>query len=364
MKKIAVSVLKYGISFGILAYLFYAASRDDSFSDLVDKPKNWALLVAAFLVALAAFSSTVVRWFLLVRALEIPFALRDAFRLGFVGFLFNFLTLGTMGGDLLKAVFLAREKSGRRAEAVATVFVDRVIGLYALFVVATVAFLAFGFSQLHVRDEDQLAAIKVVCNVGMVVTVVGAICFAVMLLPGFTTAPVWDALIGIPRIGRVVGQLVGALRMYRRRLPLLLLTLVMSFGTHILFATSVYLIAVGLAGAHPPLRTHYVIVPFATLAGAVPLPGGLGAFEYALDFLYRGLTSADVPARQGFIVALAFLVIKLIIATFGVVFYLSSRSQVAELMKQAEQEDALDEFEEVSSGAGRDLTMSESSSTA
>ncbi|MEQ8791553.1 MAG: lysylphosphatidylglycerol synthase transmembrane domain-containing protein [Pirellulaceae bacterium] len=364
MKKIVVSVLKYGISFGILAYLFYAASRDDSFSDLVHKPKNWGLLALAFLVALSAVCSTIIRWYLLVRALDIPFALRDAFRLGFMGFLFNFLTLGQMGGDLLKAVFLAREKSGRRAEAVATVFVDRVIGLYALFVVATTAFLLFGFSQLNVRDEEQLAAITLVCNVGMVVTIVGAVCFVIMLLPGFTTAPIWDVLIGIPKIGRVFGQLIGALRMYRRRVPLLLVTLVMSFGTHILFAVSVFLTALGLSGAHPPLSTHFVIVPFSALAGALPLPGGMGAFEYTLDFLYRGLTSADVPARQGFVVALAFLVIKLMIATFGVAYYLMGRSQVAELMKEAEEGAPLDEFNEVSSGAGRDLGMSESRSTA
>lgn len=360
MKKIAVGVLKYGISFAILGYLFYAASRDESFSDLVHKPKNWFLLMSAFFVALAAVASTIVRWYLLVRALEIRFALRDAFRLGFVGFLFNFLTLGQVGGDLLKAVFLARAQPGRRAEAVATVFVDRVIGLYGLFVVVTLAFLMFGFSGLEVRDPDQLAAINMVCYVGIGLTIAGGVGFAIMLLPGFTTAPLWDALVAIPKVGRVAGQLVGALRMYRRRVPLLVVTLIMSLGTHTLFAVSVFLIACGLAGAHPPLSAHFVIVSFTSLAGALPLPGGLGPSEYTLDFLYRGLTSADVPARQGFVVALAFLVIKLLIAAFGVVYYLTGRSQVTELLHQAERESPLEDLNEVSSGGGHDLGMAES----
>ena len=73
----------------------------------------------------------------------------DAFRLGFLGYLFNFVSLGSVGGDLFKAVFIAREQHGKRAEAVATVVIDRVIGLYVLFFVASVAALATGMISPH-----------------------------------------------------------------------------------------------------------------------------------------------------------------------------------------------------------------------
>ena len=166
MKKILIALIKYSISFAILGYLFYAASSDESFTELRESPKNWSLLCAAFLLMLVGVTSTIVRWHMLVRAIDLPFSVRDAFRLGFLGYLFTFLTLGVVGGDLLKAVFLARKQPGRRAEAVATVVVDRVIGLYALFVVATIAFLTFGLDALNVRDPDAARTfIQYVCYV-------------------------------------------------------------------------------------------------------------------------------------------------------------------------------------------------------
>ncbi len=59
-----------------------------------------------------AVSLTFVRWYLLVRALGLHFRLLDAFRLGFLGYLFNFVSVGSVGGDLFKAIFIAREQPG------------------------------------------------------------------------------------------------------------------------------------------------------------------------------------------------------------------------------------------------------------
>ena len=71
-------------------------------------------------------------------------------------------------------------------------------------------------------------------------------------------------------------------------------------------------------------------------AGAFPLPGGFGAFEIALDFLYRGMASVPTAASQGFVVALAFRVIQILIALIGVVYYFTGRREVDELVKEAE----------------------------
>ena len=71
------------------------------------------------------------RWFLLVRAQNLPFTLTNAMRLGMVGNYFNTLLPGAVGGDVIKAVFLAREQS-RRAVAIATIILDRIIGLCGL----------------------------------------------------------------------------------------------------------------------------------------------------------------------------------------------------------------------------------------
>jgi uncharacterized membrane protein YbhN (UPF0104 family) len=339
LKKYAIGGLKIAISTAILAYLFYRASHDESFAALRDQPKHWGLLLAALLVFLVNICSNMIRWYLLVRALELPFTLRDAFRLGFVSYLFNFFTVGIVGGDLIKAVFIAHQQPGRRTEAVATVAVDRIVGMYAMFLVASAAFLFSGLQPANVRDPVVLSAIQRICQATILLSAIGTIGLGLLLVPGFTTWPLWDLLVGLPRVGKIFDRLIGAVRMYRKRVGVLAVTLLMSLSTHALAAVGIYLIALGLPGDQPSLATHFVIVPISNVAGVLPLPGGLGAFEYALDLLYRGVSTVAVAQSQGFVIALAYRVITILIAMIGVVYYLTSRREVTELIKEAQAND-------------------------
>jgi glycosyltransferase 2 family protein len=142
--KLAVKLLQWAILLGIVAYLVRDIYRNNSFGELLGEPKQWHLLAAALLVTFVAVLLTIVRWFWLLRAHDLPLSMADALRLGFLGYLLNFVSLGAVGGDLFKAVFAARKCHARRTEAVATVILDRLIGLYIIFLMASVAMLATG----------------------------------------------------------------------------------------------------------------------------------------------------------------------------------------------------------------------------
>ena len=79
-----------------------------------------------------ALSLQLFRWFILIRALDLPFSLRNTFRLGMVGVFYNTFLPGSVGGDLLKAYFIAKEHPERKARAIATVIADRALGLFGL----------------------------------------------------------------------------------------------------------------------------------------------------------------------------------------------------------------------------------------
>ncbi len=332
------AVLKVGLSGALLAYLFSKAAGDDSFHQLRTQPKNWWLLAGALGVTLAAVSTTIIRWFLLVRAVELPFSLREAFRLGFIGYLLNFFTLGIVGGDAIRAVFVARQNPGRGAVAVATVVVDRIFGLFSLFLLVSCAYFAIDWSNVEARDPQGLQTIQTVCHIAIGCTLAGCVGFAVLLLPGFTTSPIWDTLASTPKIGKTVTHLIDAVRMYRRRIHVLIITVVMSLAVHGLLALAIYLIAHGLPGQAPSFTTHLVVSPMANAFGSVPLPGGLGAYEIALDFLYRRVSPESTAESQGFVIALTFRVITLFIATIGVAYYLVSRREVKSLIQEAHRE--------------------------
>ena len=140
VKKLLITLLKVAISAAIIGYLVYDATRGKGhgnvFANLVNQPKHWDMLAAAWASCTVAMLLTFVRWWYLVRALDVPCRFADAMRISFWGYLFNLAPLGIVGGDLVKAVMLDHEHPRHRAKAVASVLVDRVIGLYVLFVVA------------------------------------------------------------------------------------------------------------------------------------------------------------------------------------------------------------------------------------
>lgn len=328
MKKNLIWLAKIGVSAAILGYLCYKAWQDHSFDELMNQPKHGGLLAAALLTALTAMLLTVVRWYILVRALELPFTVPDALRLGFIGHFFTFVTLGVVGGDLLKAIFIAREQSGRKTEAVASVIIDRVIGLYALFLMAGVAFLLSDLSQPQVLR---------VCQATVILAIGGTCGLALLLVPGVTDLRLWNQLTGIPKLGGFIGRAISAVKMYRRKRLVLAASLVMSLGAHALSTLSVYFVACGLPGESPTLGTHFVIVPIAMVANAIPLPGGLGAFEAALDFLYRGVAEVGFASERGFVVALGYRLITMLLGLIGVYYYVAGRRQVSALIQVAEE---------------------------
>src|SRR4030042_6795080 len=130
LKKSIVVLLKIGLPVSIIAYLVCDAAGtknqagENVFQQLVNQPRRWGLLAAAWLFCASAVMLTLVRWWYLVRALEVPLKFAGALRIGFLGSLFNLSPLGIVGGDLLKAWMLSWEHPGARAKAVASVVVD------------------------------------------------------------------------------------------------------------------------------------------------------------------------------------------------------------------------------------------------
>jgi uncharacterized membrane protein YbhN (UPF0104 family) len=285
-----------------------------------------------------------IRWWYLVLALEVPLRLRDALRIGFWGYLFNLAPLGIVGGDLLKAWMLAREQ-GQRAKALASVVVDRMIGLYMLFVVASTAIMLTGIWKLSIPD------IRWTCQATFIVTVAGAVAIAMLLAPGLTDGKGARALVRLPRVGPAIESLFEAVRMYRRKPHVLLAASVMSVGVHSLFAVGVFLIALGLPGGDLSMGTHFVVMPLSASAGILPLP--MGPFEFVLEFLYTHIPGEVViPAGQGLVVALAYRLITILIAAVGFCVYSGSRREVAQVMHEAEQQSPVEPHSQTEAAQG------------
>ncbi|UUO06154.1 flippase-like domain-containing protein [Blastopirellula sp. J2-11] len=334
MKKTLLTLLKFAVPAGILTYLIrdLVVNHGAELQQIRDSPKNWGLLTLAFALAMTALICTFLRWRLLVVTLQMPFRVTDALRLGFLGFLFNFVGAGSVGGDLFKAIFIAREYPQNRAAAFATVVVDRMIGLYALLVVTSLATLAI---DRTIADTAMLTVLNIIYGL----TIAGGLGVGMILLPGFTRGSVSEILRNLPKVGSKIGNLIDAVRLYRRQPLVLTVIAVMSLSIHGLFAMSVYCIAHGLFTDVPTLLEHLVIVPLSMVFAALPIaPGGMGTFELAMNYLYQHVPTPPAAEGIGTIVALGYRVITILMALVGVVYYWFYRKEVGVLMHEAEEE--------------------------
>jgi hypothetical protein len=336
VKKLLITLLKVAISAAIIGYLAYDAAKGDVFTNLVHQPKRWDMLAAAWAFCMLAILLTFVRWWYLVRALDVPCRLRDAIRISFWGFLFNMAPLGIVGGDLVKAVMLGHEHPQYRAKALASVLVDRVIGLYVLFLVATTAILLTGFQNVPVPDLRWIAKLT------FMVTIAGTVGLAVVLGPDLTGGRINRAIARIPRIGRSLESLVNAVRMYNRKPGILLLSSLITVGVHGSAAVCCYLIASGLPGNHLSLAQHLVVMPLSTAVQVLPVP--IGPTEFALDYFYSQLSGVAGPVitkGQGLVVVLVYRLFGMSIAALGVFYYFGNRREMAEVIHEAENEEDL-----------------------
>ncbi len=327
MKRLLTTLLKISISVAIIGYVVWQARDDDAFANLCDQPKHWDMLVVAWFSCAGAVLLTLIRWHYLIRALEIPSRLADTLRIGFLGYMFNLAPLGIVGGDLVKAVMLAHEHRGSGAESLASVVVDRLVGLYTLFVVATAAMLATGFWRI-----DNVMIVRI-CEITFVLTALGTLGIGALMVPTVSDGRLVRAMGRLPHVGRPIERLTDAMRMYRCRPGVLLGAAGMSVAVHSLFATGICCIARGLPGNVHSLGAHFVMSPLSAATGVLPLP--LGPFEFVLDYLYVHvpLAGAVIPKGQGLVVALGYRTITVLIAAIGACYYIGARQEVAQVLK-------------------------------
>jgi uncharacterized protein (TIRG00374 family) len=327
LKRVLITVVKFLISIAILSWLFSKAWQENQFQSLVQADKNWGGLILAFIACLAAHMISFFRWQLFVQAIDLPFKFLDAVRIGFIGSFFNLLSLGVIGGDALRAYYVTRQVKHRVTEAVASVVLDRFIGLLTMFSVAAMAFLCWEPSELEMVSENY-RAIRIIGAIVLSGSAAG-FCFllSMIFMPKLTKTRLFAWIVTLPLIGNALLQVTKVIRVYRSKPRLIFFGFVLSLGVNLCFVIAIYLIADSITKAHPSFVDHFLIEPISMVANAVPLPGGIGGMELVLDYLYRSFT-VEAAEGFGFIVALGFRFLLLIVSAFGAIVWFFNRNQI------------------------------------
>ncbi len=336
IRKVISTIGKLAVSATLIGYLFYRASNDEQFGMLVSRPKNWPLLLCALPICLFAVTITILRWNLLVRAIGLSFSVPQTLRAGFLGYLANLLPFGLVAGDSLKAVMLIHSNPLRKTEAVASVFVDRVLGLYALLLLAAGASLLLPEEALSRLADADRAAIVRLCWCVKAASLASSCLLAVMMIPAVTRSRLWDRLEHAPVVGKILHKLVTAMRTYRSRWDLLAAAIGMSFVIHLAYVSAFVVMTKSMVTApeeQPAVGSLLIIVPPSMIAGALPI----GSLEMVFWLLFRAASPPSAPPNMGLLIALGYRLIQICIATIGLGYWLTGRREVEEIMQEADE---------------------------
>lgn len=324
--------LKWLLAAALLGFLYWKCGND--LAQLRNRQILWGMFGIAVGVRAVSLMATFLRWRLLVRGIGVPFSLREMFRLGLLGEACNLMGPGAVGGDLIKVGLLAKDHPKRMASLFATVFLDRILGMWALFVLGAMASLI----PAGTKPGPELQwAVWVLWGS----SIAGLLGIGLMFVPAFTHSRLMHWLTTWRFVGKIVKELMDSIQLYQGKPQVVIGAALLGMLGHFGYLSAFYFCAQSLHQGQviPGYVDHIVGLPLPeALSAAVPTPGGVGALEGAVAWFYEQHQASSFPdstkqqlataASNGFLTALGYRLSTMICAAFGIVYYFTSRKEI------------------------------------
>ncbi len=284
LKKIIINFLRIFLSFGLVAYLIYIADIPQILK-LLSNIDSLGILLAAltFGISLLLLSW---RWYMLTRSYGLKTNRRNLLIYYLIGLFFNNFLPTSIGGDLARAYYLARE-SGNRSASLGTVFLERVVGLMATL---TLAFFSLFWLTKYFSTNRIIYYTMII------------IVFLVLFLASVMSRRIYRRFNGIISLitfydlGDKIVKVLDTLHYYRDKKLVLLGTYIYSLAAQFVLIIMNYILAMAL-GLHQVTFSYLVlVVPITFVIGLLPSINGIGVRDtgYLLLLSRQGLDPAQV----------------------------------------------------------------------
>lgn len=314
-------MIKFGIKLALGAVLVYYVLHSkmidfDALKAALFLPRNLAIAAVFFFVSAACCA---LRWHLLSQVQNLSLSRFTMFELIMIGNFFNTFMPGSVGGDVIKAWYVAGREPSRKMRAVFTMFLDRVIGLAVIVFYAAVT-LVFYAGWLPIHPELKWLAAGIWAFTGASI-LVGAVFYGL-------TPKQWHAIENSKALlarWPWAQKLLESTFLYRAHLRVILISLFLS-GVSILGMNILYKLVGDQLGIPMDLAHYFFIVPVTMTAAAIPiLPGGIGVGQVAFYKLFQWVGMAN--PQQGATLCTAMQVYTILFNCTGAFFYLKFKRQ-------------------------------------
>jgi uncharacterized membrane protein YbhN (UPF0104 family) len=293
------TILKVVVAGGLLYYVF-AYKVDDA-----DKRRLAAIFLETphiLIMAICAFSMQLIigaqRLRLLLRPQGVDISYRKALKLTYLGGFFDTFMITSVGGDAVKAYYLARDcEKEKRLGAVSVLVLDRLLGLLGLLSL-TVLLTIINIQQLHA--DETIGPYVIWLFIVPAVLLIGTL----MLLSD--TVRNWrpmQAMLEVIPLGGTINKAYASLQRFRDRPMILLFGWAMSLVVHLCGVLTGYILVVGLRqSVEPgPFCVAWFISGFIT--SFAPF-GGVGTGQYLFELVFHKIVA--MPDGMGIILATTF----------------------------------------------------------
>jgi uncharacterized protein (TIRG00374 family) len=272
-------LLRIAVTAGLLAFVISRVDLRDMWDHL--RVLDARLLAFGYALHLAMVALNAWRWQMLVQAQGTRVGLGRLLSYYFVGIFFNTFTPTSIGGDVTRVIDLSRH-TGRRASALASIMVERIIGLFVLLPVSLFG-LAAAYSHIHSGRSVLLYLEALLVAVLLAAFALVRVDRARGLL---ARVPLIGPLVTRPGVARRVANVQEALDVYRGRGALLWRVFAISVASRVVWILSCWVFGIALK-VNAPLASYFLVIPLVEVARMVPISlSGLGIRETAVVALF------------------------------------------------------------------------------
>jgi len=260
----------------------------------------------------------VTRWWRLLAAAGLRVRWYESLRLTSLGLFFNLVVPGVTGGDLVKALLVARAHPTQRPAALVSIAFDRLVGLLCMILLAAAAVLLSGETFAEIRTP-------VVAAAG-----IGSLFAIATLSRGLRRAVGLEKLFARLPLAGLIQKIDEAVLTYSSRPLALGLCVALSFLNHMTVIGGILVLGRAFGDTILSWSSYFAIAPVATIISAIPIaPGGWGVREAAYSYLFAMLGAS---AAVGLATSISFGLLQMAISlAAGLFLFAPGSARISEM---------------------------------
>lgn len=310
-RRILLFIVRTIVSVSLVVFLLFHLGKENLFGlPAYLDDASYQFLVLAILAFFAAIAIGALRWGKLLKIQGIKFGFTPLLKLTLISNFFSNFLPGLVGGDAVKLFYAAR-KSRKTAGILASILLDRIMGVAALLVIAVFA-LPFSFNVPEIEKISLFVCIL------FVLFLIG-----VFLFFNLKSSSVLKRIykISVFALGNRIKTFKNSMVLYRNKKGILAYTFIMALVIQFFMVVGCCFVSL-FFNFNIPLHYFLVFIPIIQLITFLPITvGGIGMREWAF-VLFFTTASGVVVKMDAFALSIGFYLTVLLASLPGGIVYL------------------------------------------